>query len=446
MKRALLKDSIKEIKNTYKRFISILLMAFLGVGFFAGLRASSPDMVDTIDNFYDKQNVYDVEVLSTLGLTNEDIEALKQIEGIEKVYGEYSKDVILSDENTELVVKLMSIDEVNKPILKDGKMPESINECLVEESFLEKMHKQIGDNIEIEEGLDENGENSNQNNDVKQESENEQDNMIKQDELKIVGTMQSPLYISRDKGTSKLGAGKIDYIIYCNKDNYSSDIYTEIYTTLEKTRDMTTSTNEYKSYVENVMDKIEGIKEERQTARYNSLIDEATEKVNSAEADFNKEKADAEQKIQDAEAEIQKAKDEINSNESTINQNEAKANSEFSQAENKIKQAKDELAKSEKDFETKKKEAEKGFTEAENLKKQTQEQLNTVNKNLEDVQKQYNQLLEALKNENLPEETKTKLEEQQSQLEQSIATMQTAKTELEAGVKNIDDEITKREK
>ena len=138
MKRALLKDSIKEIKNTYKRFISILLMAFLGVGFFAGLRASSPDMVDTIDNFYDKQNVYDVEVLSTLGLTNEDIEALKQIEGIEKVYGEYSKDVILSDENTELVVKLMSIDEVNKPILKDGKMPESINECLVEESFLEK--------------------------------------------------------------------------------------------------------------------------------------------------------------------------------------------------------------------------------------------------------------------------------------------------------------------
>lgn len=436
MKRALLKDSIKEIKNTYKRFISILLMAFLGVGFFAGLRATSPDMVDTIDNFYDKQNVYDVEVLSTLGLTSEDIEALEQIDGIEKVYGEYSKDVILNDENTELVVKLMSIDDINKPILKDGKMPENINECLVESSFLEKMHKQIGDNIQIEEMDFEDDETE----------QNEQNDMIKQDELKIVGTMQSPLYISRDKETSKLGAGKIDYIIYCNRDNFNSDIYTEIYMTLEKTRDMTTSTDEYKNYVENVMDKVEGIKEERQTARYNSLIDEATEKVDSAQADFDKEKADAQQKIQDAEAEIQKAKDEINSNENTINQNEAKANSEFSQAENQIKQAKDTLAQNEKDFETKKKEAEEGFAQAENLKKQTQEQLDTVNKNLEGVQKQYNQLLEALKNESIPEEMKAELEEQKLQLETSIATIQTAKTQLEAGIKKFDDEITNRKK
>ena len=73
MKKALMKDSVKEIKNTYRRFLSILLMAFLGVGFFAGIRATSPDMVDTIDNYYDEQNVYDIQVLSTLGLTEEEI-------------------------------------------------------------------------------------------------------------------------------------------------------------------------------------------------------------------------------------------------------------------------------------------------------------------------------------------------------------------------------------
>lgn len=69
MKKALFKDSVREIKNTYKRFISILLMAFLGVGFFAGIKAASPDMVDTIDDFYKKQNVFDIQVISTLGLT-----------------------------------------------------------------------------------------------------------------------------------------------------------------------------------------------------------------------------------------------------------------------------------------------------------------------------------------------------------------------------------------
>ena len=92
MKKALLKDSFKEIKNTYKRFISIALMAFLGVGFFAGIRATSPDMVDTIDKYYKNQNVYDIQVVSTLGLTNDDIEELSKIPNIETVVGSYEKD------------------------------------------------------------------------------------------------------------------------------------------------------------------------------------------------------------------------------------------------------------------------------------------------------------------------------------------------------------------
>ena len=80
MKKALMKDSVKEIKNTYRRFLSILLMAFLGVGFFAGIRATSPDMVDTIDNYYDEQNVYDIQVLSTLGLTEEDLNEIYKLD------------------------------------------------------------------------------------------------------------------------------------------------------------------------------------------------------------------------------------------------------------------------------------------------------------------------------------------------------------------------------
>jgi len=92
MKKALLKNSVKEIKNTYKRFISILLMAFLGVGFFAGLRATSPDMLRTIDNYYKEQNVYDIQVLSTLGLTSNDVEEISKIENVERVSKSYEID------------------------------------------------------------------------------------------------------------------------------------------------------------------------------------------------------------------------------------------------------------------------------------------------------------------------------------------------------------------
>ena len=109
MKKALLKNSFKEIKTSYKRFISILLIALLGVGFFAGLRATSPDMVDTIDKYYKEQNVYDIQIMSTLGLTNSDIDAIKNIENVENVYGTYSEDILVKVNNKELVSKILII-------------------------------------------------------------------------------------------------------------------------------------------------------------------------------------------------------------------------------------------------------------------------------------------------------------------------------------------------
>ena len=141
MKKALLKNSVKEIKNTYKRFISILLMAFLGVGFFAGLRATSPDMLRTIDNYYKEQNVYDIQVLSTLGLTSDDVEEISKIENVERVSKSYEIDGKIDIDNKEIITKFITIEYVNKPILLNGNMPQNQDECLVEESFLTSNNK-----------------------------------------------------------------------------------------------------------------------------------------------------------------------------------------------------------------------------------------------------------------------------------------------------------------
>ena len=83
MKKSLIKNSFKEISKTKRRFLSILIMAFLGVGFYAGLVACSPDMQDSLDKYVDKSNMYDIDVISTLGLTDEDINAIKEIDGVE---------------------------------------------------------------------------------------------------------------------------------------------------------------------------------------------------------------------------------------------------------------------------------------------------------------------------------------------------------------------------
>ena len=216
-KKALLKDAFKEIKTTYKRFISILLMALLGVGFFAGLRATSPDMLDTIDKYFKEQNVYDIEVISTLGLTDDDIQAISNIENVGEVYGTYSKDGLIKLEEKELVTKILCIDDVNKPKLVSGNLPQNDNECVVERSFLETSNKQIGDTIEVEPEEEK----------VVGQDENNQE-YLNNKTLKIVGTVDSPLYISRERGTSKLGSGQINSYIYVTRNNINSDVYTEI--------------------------------------------------------------------------------------------------------------------------------------------------------------------------------------------------------------------------
>ena len=195
MKRALVKDSVKQIKNTFKRYISILLMALLGVGFFAGIKATSPDMQKTLDSYFDNQNVYDIQVVSTLGITKDDIEAVKNLDNIEEVLGVYSKDEIVKIGDEEKIIKIISYSQdtnaLNKFDLTNGSLPENSDECIVEQYFLDFLNKSIGDYIEIE----------------------DEDNTLNNKKLKIVGVANSPLYISRDRGTSKLGSGKINYYL-----------------------------------------------------------------------------------------------------------------------------------------------------------------------------------------------------------------------------------------
>ena len=430
MKKALLKDSVKEIKNTYKRFISILLMAFLGVGFFAGLRATSPDMVDTIDNYYDEQNVYDIQILSTLGLTDEDIEAISQIENVETVYGSFEQDGKIEIGSSEIVAKVITLGELNEPVLLSGNMPQNENECLVEETFLSNNDKQIGDTVllEIEDTTNDDG---------------EEVEYLKQKEMTIVGTVQSPLYISRDRGTSSLGAGKIDYYIYIPKENINAtDVYTNIYIQVKDAKEYTTSSTEYEEYIEEVKDDIEAIKEEREQARHDTLVGKAQEKVDEAEEELNTQKADGQKQIDEAEQKLNDAKKEVEEGESEISSQKKKADTEFANAEKEIASAKTKISNSEKELKEKETEANAQFEELENQKEELQTNLSEVNSGLEQLQTSYNSILELLKNENLTEEQKQTYGAQKTALETQINSLKENKKTIEAGITQIEEGIT----
>ncbi len=247
-KDRILTSSFRKIKNNFKRFLSLLCMALLGVGFYAGIQAASPDMLNTLDSYLDTQNVYDIEIVSTLGLTENDLEEIRKIEGVDVAQGTYSKDAIMKTDKEEYVVKMIGINEnINKVSLIEGNLPNENNEIVVENDFLQENDLKIGDIINFE------GD---------------------EQEYKIVGTVESPLYFGISRGTTTLGKGQIDYYIYAKEDIFNQEYYNNIYLTVKNAKEMTTSENEYEELVENTINKIEEIQTDREEQRFNEVYGE----------------------------------------------------------------------------------------------------------------------------------------------------------------------------
>ncbi|MDD3303326.1 MAG: FtsX-like permease family protein [Clostridia bacterium] len=429
MKKALVKDTIKEIKNTYKRFLSILLMAFLGVGFFAGIRACSPDMIHTIDQYFKENHVFDIEVISTLGLTNSDVEAIKKVENVDKVYGTYSKDGIVTLNENELVTKVLCVDDINKPILKKGRLPKNQNECVVEAILFEYSNMNIGDRIkiDIEKVNNDNG---------------KEVPYLKQNELEIVGVVDSPLYISRERGASKLGSGKVNLFLYVTKDNINlTDIYTEIYVTMKNSKEYITSTKQYEDNVDSIKNDIEKIKEDRQKARYEELVESATITLEDAKIKLNNEKTEATEKIAQAEQEMENGKKEIETSENIININKRKADNEFASADAKIAKAKQQIVSGENELKTQETMTNQKIFEAEKTRDIYKSNLNNINNALILINSNYNDVIEVLKNPNLSLEQKEKLEKTKTELEKKKQETESTKNQLEDAIYKIEDGI-----
>ena len=426
MKTALFKDGIKEIVKSYKRFISILLIVLLGVGFFAGLRAASPDMKATVDQYFDDLNVMDIQVVSTLGLTDDDVEAIKNVQGIENAEGSYQADAIVKIGEEEVVVKLETFsNNINKLNLVEGKLPENQSECVVEERFLQGTGHSIGDTIEID--VD----------DVTND-DGETEKLLKNNKVTIVGTVKSPLYISTERGSTKLGSGVIDYYVYIPKENINIDMYTNIYVAVSGAKDLNSTSNKYSDLVSEVEDNLEAISEERREARYNELYDSANSKIQDAQKELDDKKKDAEKELDDAQKEIDDGKKEIEEGKAQIESNRNTAYTEFANAEAEIENGWDELESNKQTFENSKKEAEEQIAEYQKQKEtleQTNEQLNTLKDNLKTANSTLEKLNEQLESAETDEE-KTAIQAQITEVNKNIQVLQATITGIESELKN----------
>lgn len=249
MKTKLLKHIFMKIKDNYKRFLSLICMAFLGVGFYAGIQSSSPDMLKTLDNFYDENNVYDISVISNVGLTEDDLLKISKIKNVELAINIQEKDTYLEIEENNYVVKLIEYNsQMNNVYIKEGRLPKNNNEVSVDNALLENNNLKLGDNITI---------------DGKKYS--------------IVGNVISPLYFSAERPNSNLGSGKVDYYIYVYNGSLDLEAYSNIYITVKGAKKYLTNSDSYKKLINNVKKDIDLIKDKQQDIRYDELYSDIIE-------------------------------------------------------------------------------------------------------------------------------------------------------------------------
>ncbi len=228
---ALFKDTIKEIGKKIKIFLSILFMALLGVGFFAGIRATTPDMQNTIDSYFNDLNVSDINILSSTGFTLEEIDDLENIQGIKEIELVNTIDTLGDVKDKEYVFKTITYnDNINKIILSEGRLPERANECVLDEE-IEGIN--LGDTITLKTN----------------------DPRFIEQQLKVVGFAKSPLYVSNDRGSSTLASGTVDYFMYINQDNIRGIFYTDMYITIDSDDNLFSDT--YQEKVTKIQKKIE---------------------------------------------------------------------------------------------------------------------------------------------------------------------------------------------
>lgn len=316
------KDFYMEIRKSPGRFLSILFIVALGVAFFSGIRASEPDMRLTGDAYFDESNLMDIKALSTYGVTQDDVDAISKIDGVEHAEGAYSADFMQIVDKKQKVLHVISLqDELNQVKLSDGQMPQKAGECLADQDAGYK----VGDTIKLRSG-----------------TSDEVTDTLTTDTLKVVGLCSSPMYISYGRGSATIGTGTISAFVMVPEETFDMDVYTEVYVQVKGAKNEVAFTDGYDKKVQQVLDSIQDITDERAEIRKNELVSEAQEKIDEAREELEQGRADAASELADAAAKIADAEEQLTSGKAQITSGKkqiASAKNTLSKKERELEQA-----------------------------------------------------------------------------------------------------------
>lgn len=394
--KAYIKDIRQTVKKEKKRFFSIMVIVALGVTMVTGIKAGCDDLLLTADRFFKEHNLHDISVQSTLGMTDDDIEALSALDGVSTVEGFYSENVYTKVDglNRTAEIKMLSKSGINIPYIIDGVLPQNPGEIAVTENYIQDTGKTIGDIVEFEEDMgedsedektsdeseekpEENTEEDSEEEDLEIEIEEEEEEpTFANTQCKITAIVIDPTDVNLKNGASSSirSASASDYIFFVPRKAVNTEIYTAVFMKIDGSENVFCYSDEYNHMVDDLTDIIAAqIKEDREQARTEQIKSEAGEKIVDAEQTMNEKFAEADEEIADAKQEIEDAKKELADGEKELNEKIAEADEEFAKAWQEIADAKAQLASGEGSLLKAEEQIKEGFEQLEAGEKELEE-------------------------------------------------------------------------
>ncbi len=308
---AFAKEVTRSITGSLGRFLALFAIVALGCGFYAGLRMTCPDMKLAVDRYLDGTNFMDVRVVSTMGLSDADLDALRQVDGVEDVMGARETDVLGRLGDGQYTVRVHELpaaaatsscsdgvtvtsddaDYQNRLILSEGRWPTAPNECVVSSDRVLNSPVQIGDSVEVIGGSD------------------TLDDTLVERSFTVVGIVHAPYYISSGSmGTSSIGSGMVEEFIYVPSDAFDADLpYTEAFLTVAGAADLPCTGDAYEQLVNEVEERLRSLAPEREQARHDELTVDAQAQVDDAQRELEDNRAQADAELADGQAQLDDA-------------------------------------------------------------------------------------------------------------------------------------------
>lgn len=431
--KALRKEFWMEIRKSKSRFISILLIVALGVAFFSGIQASSPDMRYSGDAYYDESSLMDIKVVGTMGLTSDDVSSIESIDGIESAEGAWSTDVMCGEGQKQKVLHIESInDTVNKLDVQEGRLPEKSGEIFLDSTFASTNEYKVGDKVALREDGD--------------------SPLLVTTEYTVVGTGRSPLYISFNRGNTTLGTGEVNGFGYVLPEDFDQEIYTQIYVTVHGAKGLTSYTDGYENLIVKIKDRVENIADDRCQIRLAAVKADAQEEINDAQKKLDDGKKEADEKLADAKEELDKGEKDLEDGRKEYEDGKSQledAKTELADGKKQLEDAKTELTDGKNQLEDAKAQLADGKSQLESARSQlssSKSQLDTARSQLDDGWSQVNAAKAQLADGQAQLDSAQKqvtsglaeLEENQKTLDENKAKLADGKAQIEAGEQQLE--------